>query len=121
MLVQQREGSWPNTFRVGSTIPASDYLLGMRVRTRLMEEMADAVKEVDCYVTIPFAGPTIYYTNLTGHPTLITRCGMLDDLPQSVEFVGQLYREDAILRLAHAFEQATDHHKQWPDLSKLTA
>ena len=118
-LVQQREGSWPNTFRVGSTIPASDYLQAMRIRTRLMEEMAEALKEVDCYLTIPFAGPTIYYTNMTGHPTLITRCGMLDGLPQSVEFVGQLYREDAILRLGHAYEQATDHHKQWPDLSKL--
>ena len=118
-LVQQKEGSWPNTFRVGSTIPASDYLQAMRLRTRLMEQMAEAVKNVDCYVTIPFAGPTIYITNLTGHPTIITRCGMLDGLPQSIEFVGQLYREDAILRLAHAYEQSTPHHKQWPDLSKI--
>jgi Asp-tRNA(Asn)/Glu-tRNA(Gln) amidotransferase A subunit family amidase len=119
-LVQQREGSWPNTFRVGSTIPASDYLQGMRVRARLMEEMASAMQHVDCYVTVPFAGPTIYYTNLTGHPSLITRCGMLDGLPQSIELIGQLYREDAILRLGHAFEQATPHHKEWPDLTKVT-
>jgi hypothetical protein len=93
----------------------------MRHRARLQREMADSIKEVDCFVTIPFGSPNIYYSNLTGHPTLVTRCGMLDGLPQMVEFTGNLYREDAILRLAYAFEQATDHHKAWPNVESLPA
>jgi Asp-tRNA(Asn)/Glu-tRNA(Gln) amidotransferase A subunit family amidase len=116
---QQGQGNWPNTFRTGSLISAADYLIAMRHRAQLQRSMADALKEVDCFVTIPFAGPNIYYTNLTGHPTLVTRCGMLGGLPQMVEFTGNLYREDAILRLGFAYERATDHHKLWPDTESL--
>jgi Asp-tRNA(Asn)/Glu-tRNA(Gln) amidotransferase A subunit family amidase len=118
-LAQQGQGNWPNTFRAGSTIPAADYLVALRLRARLQREMAEALKDVDCFVTIPFAGPNLLYTNLTGHPTVVTRCGMLDGLPQMIEFTGNLYREDAILRVAHAFEQATDHHKLWPDTETI--
>lgn len=114
-LAQQNEGSWPTTFRVGSTIPASDYLLAMRVRAQMQRDMAEALKEVDVLVTIPFSGPGIYLSNLAGQPTLVTRCGMLDGVPQTIEFLGNLYREDAILRLGLAYEQATTHHKQWPE------
>ena len=115
-LAQQQDGSWPNTFRIGSTIPASDYLQAMRLRTRLQQEMAETFKDIDCYVTVPFHGPTLVYTNLTGHPTLVTRCGMADGAPQSIEFVGNLYNEAAILRLGLAYERATSWHKQWPTL-----
>jgi Asp-tRNA(Asn)/Glu-tRNA(Gln) amidotransferase A subunit family amidase len=119
LLARQIEGAWPNTFRIGSTIPAADYLQALRVRARLQQEMADSLKDVDLYVTVPFQSPSLVYTNLTGHPTVVTRCGMRDGLPEMVEFTGQLYREDAILRVAHAFEQATPWHKQWPDTEKI--
>jgi Asp-tRNA(Asn)/Glu-tRNA(Gln) amidotransferase A subunit family amidase len=119
LLERQGEGGWPNTFRVGSTIPAADYLQALRVRRRLMEAMADSLKEVDLYVTIPFAGPSLSYTNLTGHPSLITRCGMLEGRPQSVEFIGGLYQEAPLLRVALAYEQATPWHKEWPDTEKI--
>jgi Asp-tRNA(Asn)/Glu-tRNA(Gln) amidotransferase A subunit family amidase len=116
-LAQQEEGSWPNTFRVGSTIPASDYLRAMQVRAQLMREMHDALRDVDLYVTIPYVGPTIAFTNLTGHPSLITRCGIRDDRPRMIEFVGNLYREDAILRLAHAFESQNNYNTVCPQLA----
>jgi Asp-tRNA(Asn)/Glu-tRNA(Gln) amidotransferase A subunit family amidase len=118
-LVQQQPGSWPNAFRSGSLIPASDYIRAMRLRTELMHEMHKAMKHVDVYVTVPDQGPTLNYTNLTGHPSLVTRCGMADGLPVSIEFIGQLYREDAILRVGLAYERATTWHKQWPDVSSL--
>jgi Asp-tRNA(Asn)/Glu-tRNA(Gln) amidotransferase A subunit family amidase len=118
-LAQQGEENWPNIFRTGSVVPAADYVNALRHRTLLQHAMADALKDVDCFVTIPFASPNLFYTNLTGHPTLVTRCGMLEGLPQMVEFTGNLYREDAILRLGFAFEQATDHHTLWPDTEKL--
>lgn len=113
-LVQQSPGSWPNAFRQGSLIPAADYLRGMRLRTELMHEMAAAMRDVDLYVTVPDQGSTMNFTNLTGHPSLVTRCGMAGGLPVSIEFIGQLYREDAILRAGLAYERATEWHKQWP-------
>lgn len=119
-LAQQEAGSWPNTFRIGSLIPAADYIAALRARRQLQIEMAAVFQNIDCYVTVPFAGPSLVYTNLTGHPTLVTRCGMIDGTPQSIEFVGGLYRESAILRLAFAYEQATEWHHQWPDMTKVT-
>jgi Asp-tRNA(Asn)/Glu-tRNA(Gln) amidotransferase A subunit family amidase len=118
-LTQQGEDAWPNTFRKGSLVPASDYLRAMQLRTLLMRDMAAALADVDLYVTVPYQGPTVAYTNLTGHPTIITRCGMADGLPVSIEFVGRLYREDAILRAALAYEQATQWNRHWPDTEKL--
>jgi Asp-tRNA(Asn)/Glu-tRNA(Gln) amidotransferase A subunit family amidase len=119
-LVQQADYSWPNTFRVGSTIPATEYLQAQRVRAQLQRAMADALRDVDLYVTIPNTGsPSLVYTNLTGHPELVTRAGMHNGLPLSISFVGQLYREDLLCRVAHAFERATPWHTQWPDVDKL--
>lgn len=119
LLADQSDGGWPTTFRQGSLIPAPDYLQAMRQRSKLQKEMSDAVKSVDLYVTVPFVSTSLVVTNLTGHPTLVTRCGMLDRMPQSIEFTGSLYREDAVLRVAHAYEQATEWHTQWPDVDKL--
>jgi Asp-tRNA(Asn)/Glu-tRNA(Gln) amidotransferase A subunit family amidase len=119
LLVSQGEYDWPNTFRVGATVPAADYLQAMRQRRRLQVAMAEAMRAVDLFVTVPFRSPSLVYTNLTGHPTLVTRCGMADGLPLSVEFTGQLYAEEAILRIARAYEQATHWHTQWPDTEKL--
>ena len=117
-LVQQDPGSWPIAFRNGSLIPAADYLRACRLRTMLMREMHAALADVDLYVTVPNVGPTLAHTNLTGHPSLVTRCGLAGGRPVSIEFVGQLYREDAILRVGHAYEQATMWHTQWPETDK---
>lgn len=114
-LVQQADDSWPNTFRVAATIPATDYVTAMRLRRRLQEAMHRAMEGFDCYVTPPFG--SLVLTNLTGHPTVITRCGLSNGLPLMLEFTGALYREDAILRVAYAFEQATQWHTRWPSLA----
>ena len=119
-LAQQDDWNWPNSFRVAATVPAADYIQALRVRTHLQYAMADALKDVDVYVTVPGVGPSLLYTNLTGHPTVITRCGQTDmGLPLSVEFTGNLYREDAALHVAHAYEQATDWHTRWPATDAL--
>ena len=100
---------------------AADYIAALRARRQLQVEMAAVFQNIDCYVTVPFAGPSLVYTNLTGHPTIVTRCGLIEGVPQSIEFVGGLYRESAILRLAFAYEQATAWHQQWPDMTKVSA
>lgn len=119
-LVQQGNSAWPNQFRSALLIPAVDYIQAQRLRRHLQLEMVKALNGIDVYVTPAGSAPSITYTNLAGHPTLITRCGKSESgRPVSIEFTGNLYREDAILRLAYAYEQATHWHTQWPDTEKL--
>ncbi len=113
-LVQQDEGSWPNVFRAGSTIPASDYLRAQQTRTMLQRDMRDTLSEVDILVSIPFVGPQSSYTNLTGHPSVVTRCGFVGDRPKMIELIGPLYREDQPLLLAHAMEKVLGVQGKWP-------
>ena len=74
------------------------------------------MRDVDVMVTIPFVGPQSAYTNLTGHPSVVTRCGFHNERPKSIEFIGQLYREDQLLQFAHHFELACDVNCKWPRL-----
>ena len=115
-LAQQRDDSWPTIFRLGSTIPASDYIQAMRLRAKLQQEMAVALSAVDVVVAVPNEGSAIYWTNLCGQPTIITRCGMRDGKPESLEFYGKLDAEALILRVALAYEQETDWHNETPKL-----
>lgn len=116
LLKGQGVGSWPNTFRTGSLVPAVDYLNAQRLRTRLQEAMADVFRDIDIYISIPRSGPSLVYTNLTGHPCVVTRCGMREGLPRMIEFTAQPYREDQALQAALAFERATSWNRQWPDV-----
>ena len=116
-LVQQDAGSWPNIFRRGSLVPGCDYLRAQQLRSQLMRDMHEAMREVDLYITIPYSGPTLSFTNLTGHPTLISRCGMLNGRPVMIEFLGRLYREDAILRLGFEYERSANWNQTWPKVS----
>jgi aspartyl-tRNA(Asn)/glutamyl-tRNA(Gln) amidotransferase subunit A len=60
--------------------------------------------------TIPF--------NLTGHPAISVCCGFShDELPIGMQIVGRAFREDMILRVAHAYEQATGWHLKAPPVS----
>jgi Asp-tRNA(Asn)/Glu-tRNA(Gln) amidotransferase A subunit family amidase len=120
-LAQQEEWNWPNVFRSAALVSAVDYVQALRVRTHLQRAMAESLRDVDVYVTVPFRGPSLVYTNLAGHPTVVTRCGRSDEgLPESIEFTGAPYREDAALRLAFAFEQATPRHRDRPDTEQLS-
>ncbi len=113
-LVQQGRYNWPNIFRVGTTVAAADYLAMMQLRADLQRKMAEALRDVDLYVTPPYG--SLVLTNLTGHPTLITRAGLHNGKPVMIEFTGQLYREDAICRVGHVFEQVMGAAGVWPRL-----
>jgi Asp-tRNA(Asn)/Glu-tRNA(Gln) amidotransferase A subunit family amidase len=71
----------------------------------LQREMRDCMGDIDLFVTIPFVGPQSSYTNLTGHPSVVTRCGFVENRPKMIELIGQLYREDQILLLAHKLQK----------------
>jgi Asp-tRNA(Asn)/Glu-tRNA(Gln) amidotransferase A subunit family amidase len=113
-LSGQANGDWPNSFRSARMIPAVEYIRAMRERTLLQEHFDAFMKDWDVLI-VPTGTQTLQITNLTGHPQVAVPCGFLNgNNPQSVIFTGRLYEEGAALRVAHAFEQATEWHKMHP-------
>ena len=115
-LSGQANQDWPNTFRMARVIPAVEYIRAMRERT-LLQEHFDAFMEKWDVLIVPTGTATLQITNLTGHPQVAVPCGFLNgNNPQSVIFTGRLYEEGMPLRVAHAFEQATEWHKLHPKM-----
>lgn len=55
--------------------------------------------------------------NLAGVPGISVPCGFAaNGLPLGLQMIGKHFDESTIYRAAHAFEQATDFHKQFPKL-----
>lgn len=125
-LVRQERYAWPNVFRHARFIPAVEYINANRARTRLQAAMAEALSEVDVFVSPSFRGGTLLITNLTGHPSVTVPNAFhpVEDQPPesprrspgSITFVGALYRDEAALALAHAYQRATDFHRRRPPI-----
>lgn len=105
---------WPTGFRASHFITAVDYLRAQRLRSQLMEEMAEVMKQVDLYV----GGNDLAITNLTGHPTVCLPNGFVKrngaEVPTSLTFTGRLFGESELLAVAHAYQEATGHHLKRP-------
>ena len=115
-LAQQGAGAWPNTFRTSRLIPAVDYINANRVRTLAIQQWDTLMQGVDVIVA-PTSSGQLLATNLTGHPAVILPNGFREDgTPVSLTFVGRLFGEESLLRVAHAYQRATSHHTRHPDL-----
>lgn len=81
-----------------------------------MERFERAMEGVDVLVTPSFGGPILLLTNLTGHPTVVVPNGYRaeEGTPTSISFVGRLYGDAATVRVAKAFQDATDFHTRRP-------
>ena len=54
--------------------------------------------------------------NVWGIPTISVPCGLTKDgLPVGLQLAGPPWREDLVLQVAHAYEQATEWHKKMPE------
>lgn len=123
-MVRQEKNAWPHTFRTARMVPAVEQVQGERARLRLMEQMAAVMQDVDVFVAPSFGGQVLGITNLTGHPCVCVPnafrpvedapAGSPRRQPGSISFIGGLYQDAAALRLAHAYQQATDFHRQRP-------
>lgn len=117
LLKRQDKGAWPNSFRQARFIPAVEYIQANRARTLLMYEMAEKLTGIDVYVTPSYGGNNLLITNLTGHPTVVVPNGFTEKgRPTSISFVGNLFEEAKTLRVAKAFQDATDFHLKHPTL-----
>ena len=117
LLVRQTSGSWPTSFRVAQMIPAVEYVQANRVRTMLMGALEAALEGIDVFITPTRAPDHLLMTNLTGHPAVVVPSGFNDDgTPVSTVFIGQLWADAETLRVAKAWQDATDFHTRRPPL-----
>ncbi|MDH5383787.1 MAG: amidase [Candidatus Aminicenantes bacterium] len=117
LLVRQDRGAWPNAFRQARFVPAVEYIQANRLRILLMHQMAQKMKDIDVYVAPTYGSPSLLITNLTGHPTVVIPNGFDEqNSPTSISFIGKLFEEAKTLRLAKAFQDATEFHLKHPKL-----
>jgi Asp-tRNA(Asn)/Glu-tRNA(Gln) amidotransferase A subunit family amidase len=138
LLARQEKSGDANFYRTLRFVPAVEFLKATRLRTLMMEAMAKIMADLDVYVapitaarppTGTPAPPTrsvgsrsliglnTTLTNMTGHPGVVVRNGVnAKGQPTSFSFIGNIYGEAKMLRLAHAYQMATNWHELHPNL-----
>src|SRR5215212_866305 len=119
-LSGQSPNDWPNTFRTSRFIPAVEYIRAQRARTLLMHEMEKLMSQWDVFVSPAPGSASLLVTNLTGHPAVVLPCGFVNDLPIAIMFTGGVYDEVSPLRVALAYEHATNWHTMHPKMDWAT-
>lgn len=115
LLTAQGKNDWPNSFRSGQFIPAVEYVNANRARTQGMRKWAEMFEKIDVLVAPTFGTNQLVATNFTGHPAVILPNGFrTDGTPTSITFLGNLYREDQLLAVAKAYQDATEWNKKHP-------
>ncbi len=118
--------------RLGMTIPATRYIHALRVRTKLIDVLADVFSQVDLLV-VP--GTTVdappieseevsiapdrminvrsaltrftRYFNLAGNPVLSVPCGLSNQrLPVGMQIIGRPFDEATLLKVGYLFQKA---------------
>jgi aspartyl-tRNA(Asn)/glutamyl-tRNA(Gln) amidotransferase subunit A len=111
------------------------YLKAQKVRTLIRREFDQAFEKYDALVTptsptVPFKlgekvdDPVQMYLsdvctlpiNIAGLPAISVPAGFADGLPIGMQIIGKPFDEETILRIAFAYEQATDWHKRKPPI-----
>jgi aspartyl-tRNA(Asn)/glutamyl-tRNA(Gln) amidotransferase subunit A len=124
---------------LGAITPAVSYIQGQQVRRQIVDQFLAAMADVDLLLTptgptaatplegdlvtgdearpemlaalINFCGPF----NVTGFPAISIPCGFTaSGLPVGMQLVAKPWEEGPLLAAAHAYEQATDWHRQLP-------
>ena len=122
--LEPREARRRGRFRRGRDTRALDYVQSQRRRLILMKEMQEAMEGFDMFVS---GGGQVGLTNQTGHPAAIVQYGFgvrnPDDdtpttMPLTTTIVGDLFSDDKILSVAHAFQKRTTGTREgrlWSD------
>ncbi len=125
------------TYVLSSGYHDAYYTHAQKVRTLIRQDFIEAFKKVDALVsptspTVAFklgertANPLQMYlsdiftiaANLAGICGISVPCGFSEvegkRLPIGLQFLADSFREGLLLRVAHAYEQSTEHHLQYP-------
>jgi aspartyl-tRNA(Asn)/glutamyl-tRNA(Gln) amidotransferase subunit A len=107
------------------------YLKAQQVRTLIRRDFELAFERFDALVAPTSPGPAfrlgekaddpieMYLSdvctipvNLAGLPGMSVPCGFDDGLPIGLQIIGKPFGEETVLRVAYAFEQATEFHRR---------
>jgi len=131
--------------RASRLVPAVEYVQSQRARMMMMQKLSEATEHVDVYITprglwggTPAGlGPGITpgdaeaanqrresvtqrhatMANLAGYPALAVPNGFAQNgTPTSITFLARPYGETELIALAKAYQDATDFHRQHPNL-----
>jgi aspartyl-tRNA(Asn)/glutamyl-tRNA(Gln) amidotransferase subunit A len=113
------------TYALSSGYYDAYYRKAQKVRTVIAEEFESVFRRVDALVcptspTVAFpqgarADPIAMYlcdvltipVNLAGLPGISVPCGLSDGLPVGLQIIGPRFQDARVLRVAHAYEQAS--------------
>lgn len=123
------------TFALSSGYYDAYYIKAQKVRTLIKQDFEQVFEKYDVIIgpTTPTPAfkigentkdPLTMYANdiltipmnLAGVPAISVPCGLSNGLPLGLQIIGKHFDESTVYRVAHAFEQATDHHKEKPEL-----
>lgn len=109
------------------------YLKAQKVRRLIRDDFSHAFEQCDVIagptspelafklgakkddpVTMYMADVFTIAVNLAGLPALSMPGGFIDGLPVGVQLIGNYFREDQLLNVAHRYQLATDWHDQKP-------
>jgi aspartyl-tRNA(Asn)/glutamyl-tRNA(Gln) amidotransferase subunit A len=123
------------TYSLSSGYYDAYYLKAQRVRTLITREFQEAFQRYDVLVTP--TSPTVAFrlgektedplqmylsdvstipVNIAGIPGISIPCGSASGLPVGLQLIGPALGEEALLRTAYAYEQATEWHNMWPEV-----
>jgi Asp-tRNA(Asn)/Glu-tRNA(Gln) amidotransferase A subunit family amidase len=117
---------------LGEFISARQYLRALRIRSRIQGELEELFSRVDVLLTpttptfpsridrmqgsgmVQFARNTRPFS-VAGLPAVSVPAGFSTGrLPVGLQVIGRPFDDATVLNVAHAHEQATDWHLQWP-------
>ena len=129
-------------FDLGAGVSTAAYIVAQRDRAALRAQVYRALQEVDVlafptcaaaaaefgHTDVPIPGGSMpaldaltrltRLSNLTGFPSISVCCGFGEDgMPIGMQLIGRPLDEATVIRVAHAYEQATDWHTRAPDLA----
>lgn len=130
-----------NRLFMGAMHSAVQYIGAQRVRAAFNRQVRQTMKHVDILMTpttavtapmigqkvvtvgdttetcLPFLARLTRPFNFCGIPTISVPCGFTTTgLPIGMQLSGQPFKENLVLKVAHAYEQATEWHKRRPTL-----
>ena len=118
----QAPGDWPNSFRSSRLIPAVEYIRAQRARTLLVEKFEKFMADWDVVVIPPQRAADHHQPHRQSASGDEVRLHRTTAMPRSdLGFLGKIYDEGSPLRVALAYEQATEWHKKNPTLSAEAA
>jgi aspartyl-tRNA(Asn)/glutamyl-tRNA(Gln) amidotransferase subunit A len=137
-LAEHADGFAPDVLarlRRGQAVSGPAYGLGRQRQREWRRRVLDALGEHDVLLApgCPFGAPLIaesdplvmtgviaHFTSiwvLAGVPVMALPVGFIDGLPLAMQLVGRPFEEAKLLRVAHAYQQATDWHLRRPLLA----